>query len=1139
MRILCGKALALEGAIELDFRITKRRLRDRARARGLSCLVIVLLLLSLFPVSIWAAPASMTIMTTPDWTLPNSLTEREVRAGGFTIELTLTDNTWATGLGEVPTQLVLVPTLINRFTTDSNNPDVEQLQALLNQPGATVMRDAGGATLTITIPALTSYNITKDQEITFVPPPGLLQDSSNVPAEQFFRITADPQAALSGSLTEGVTQSDIVAGGKQLVITLYNCSWAADVTTDFDQRRLLFGKIWPVGSSIYNTLISKPLPNDIITVNGDALTITLPAVPGYSIAAPVDFTLGSLERGLLGTPTDPLLEPLLTPLTNIVNPQFTIATDNSIVSWKTVPVVTEATTVSTGITLSLALSNNTWAGDLVTNSAKKAVLLNGLTASTNSAAWDEAKTSPGTAFVLGTTKVADDTLTITIPAAAQYSIGEDQVITVAIPSTVLTNNYPLSNTLTFAIKANPSVAISGTLTSGATILDLVSGGKDIAATLYNTTWDSMVTIDQVKRELLIDGLFSHGSWNALLPSIKAGAQFTRNNDKTVTIVLPPLPEIADPSSPITLQPNINTIKGLTAAGGGAFFDNASASPTFSITPVSNQSAVLTGAVLTATESDIVTGGKDLVITLQNDLWAQDIATNSTKRNTLMAGITAETKPAAWQAVLASSTFVRSSDSMLTITLPAAPNYAIDSEEKIKVVIPSGCTANSTGSFTAGSFTLKAVTLDLSGTAVVSPLETKAVIAGGKTIIITLNNGTWASDILTPTKFGNLKNGFSAGTAGAKIKDAITDKNVSVKGSTLTIKLPPIPDFTSNTPEEIKFSLNGAALTQLVNEKLSAAKVLAAAQSVRIGVAATLSGTGLNMTTAEVVNGGKEIIVTLTNGEWDPALLTNSSKLKALINGFAADSDSASWTLVKTALTKADPTKTFALEAPNGLKITLPPVPGYAPTSEQKVTLTIPTTAQLKGTSSVTAAGQLRITLPTAATTAILEELLEDGSFAALINATTFDKVFFKISPKHLKSVVSKETKIGNTKITSLDCYTHTAVAEISVTINGTAYTSSTYTENGDTRVFNIGFAIVAEGDPDPVNTDAYIKVLDSTGSALQGDEVIKLNGNKTYTIAPKKALEGTYSLSKLINEKTLLTDILNCYKLSEIEVFDI
>lgn len=1113
----------------MDFRAV-RRLRNRAGARGLSCLLIVLLLLSLFPGSILAAPASMIITTTPDWALSDSLTESKVRADGFIIKLILTGNTWATGLGETPTQLVLAPTLKNGFTTGSG---VDRLQALLDQ--ATFVRDpVDGATLTITLPALASYNITQDQEITFAPPPGLLQDSANVPIAQSFTITADPQAALSGSLTEGVTQSDIVAGGKQLVITLYNCSWAADVATDFDQRRLLFGKIWPVGSPIYNTLISKALPNDIIAVNGGVLTLTLPAVPGYSIAAPVDVTLGSLDQHLL------VIAPSAD-LTNIINPKFTIATDNSIVAWKTVPAVTEAATVSTGIILSLVLSNNTWAGDITTDSAKKAVLLNGLTASTDSAAWDGAKTAPGTTFALSSTEVANDTLTITIPAAAQYSIAKDQIITVAVPSTVLTNNYPLSNTLTFTIKANPSVAISGTLTSGATILDLVSGGKDIAATLYNTTWDPMVTIDQVKRESLIDGLFSHGSWTALLPAIKAGAHFTRNNDQTVTIVLPPLPEIADPSSPITLAPNISIIKDLTAAKGGVSFDNASASPTFSITPVSNQSAVLAGAVLTATESDIVTGGKDLVITLQNDLWAQDIATNSAKRNALVAGITAETEPAIWAAVGASATLVRNSDSVLTITLPAAPNYAIGSEQKINVVIPAGSTANSTGLIPVGSFTLKAVMLDLSGTAVASPLETKAVIAGGKTIIITLNNGTWASDILTPTKFANLKNGFSAGTAGTKIKDAITEKNVSIKGGTLTIKLPPIPDFTSNTPEEIKFSLNGAALAQLVNEKLSTAKVLAAAQSVRIGVAASLSGTGLNMTTAEVVNGGREIIVTLTNGEWDPTLLTSSSKLKALINGFAADSDSASWTLVKTALTKADPTKAFALEAANRLKITLPPVPGYAPTSEQKVTLTVPTTAQLKGTSSVTAAEKLRITLPTAATTATLEELLEDGSFAALINATTLDKVFFKISPKHLKSVISKQTTIGNTKITSLDCYTHTAVAKVSVTINGTSYTSSTYTENGDTREFNIGFAIIesAEGDPDPVNTDAYIKLLDSGDSALQSDEVIKLNGNKTYTIAPKKALEGTYSLNKLIDEKTLLTDILKYYKPSEIEVFDI
>ncbi|MDQ7093927.1 hypothetical protein REC12_10030 [Desulfosporosinus sp. PR] len=1148
------------------FKTNTRRIFHLTRKKWLASLLSIIMLISLFPAAAWAAgsAATLSIITAPD-----PLTESYIRSNPITIDLTLTNNTWASSIidedegGNIAQ--VYLPTLKSGFAaaTDSN-----AWTNLLNAATSFKITDVStNYTLEITIPTSATYDILANQTVTFTPPAALLQDSSNVPAPQSFTITADPQATLSGSLTSGATESDIVAGGKQLTITLLNCQWDPAVATDATERTALFADVFGANSDIYNALVAAPNPSTVIkeTQNSDSsytiVTITLPPVPGYNISSLQTFTLHQLDGTLLN---------LGSILENISNPSFSISSDSNTISLNTTPSILTESGVKSGssTTLTMTLSDNTWDQTILNDTAKQTALLNGFSVSTDTAAWNNLKTailnaSPSP-FALSN---SNSTLTITIPPPTTgYSILSDQQVTVTVPSTVLTNNYSISNTLSFTITANPSVSVSGTLTQGVNSLDVVNGGKTIVATLYNATWNSDVTTALQKREKLIGDLLtpstdSAGTWASIIPTIKAQATYALTDSKTVTITLPPILGFNISSSitiaPATSSANLTDLQNLTTAPSPSAFDNDSAAPSFAISPVANQSAALSGTATTATESDIVIGAKQLVITLAKDAWVPDVVSNSSKLTALINGIentdtTNSANTTAWNAVqgaLNSSNVVRTSDTVLTINLPPVPAYALTSDQTIRVTIPATCTSTLPQSQTidAGTFTIKAVTASLSGTAVTTPLDSKSVIAGGKTIVITLNNATWTSDVTSPARLDDLLNCFTTSANWTPIKSSITPANITLSGKNiLTIKLPAIANYVPSGIAQMTWQILPSVSAKLINETIS--KTLTASPTIQIGdqtatsTSAALSG-AMSMKISDVVTGGKKVIITLTGGTWDSSLPNNSTKIKALVNGFKLDpnnNDSKNWTLVQTALTKANPSATFSLGTTSAtndtLTITLPAVTGYNPVNTQKVTLTIPKSTLTSASSDVNATGQLEIDLPSLTNQGSLQALLDNGSFATAINTIPLDNIYLKVPVKYISTIVCNQASLGNTTVTSLDFYTDNSVASINVTVGGATgapYTSSTSVPSGNGKKFNVGFSTVndttSSSSTSQSSSEVTINVRDSSNNTLQTDIVIKVSGSKKYTFGPSTDLSGTYSIYTLMTGNQLLSNILNYY----------
>jgi len=122
------------------------------------------------------------------------------------------------------------------------------------------------------------------------------------------------------------------------------------------------------------------------------------------------------------------------------------------------------------------------------------------------------------------------------------------------------------------------------------------------------------------------------------------------------------------------------------------------------------SCALTGTVTTATETDIVTGGKTIILTLTNDTWVASGATFDAQRQNIIDGIdSAQAEATGWDATVKATQgvagVVRTSNTVVTITLDAQATYNITATETITATIPASA-------LTGGSAIIATPTFDV-------------------------------------------------------------------------------------------------------------------------------------------------------------------------------------------------------------------------------------------------------------------------------------------------------------------------------------------------------------------------------------------------------------------------------------------
>ena len=105
-------------------------------------------------------------------------------------------------------------------------------------------------------------------------------------------------------------------------------------------------------------------------------------------------------------------------------------------------------------------------------------------------------------------------------------------------------------------------------------------------------------------------------------------------------------------------------------------------------------AAITGTITSSTtETDIVNGGKTIIITLSNDTWVATGATFDAQRANIIQGLdSAQSELTGWNNEVRDKEVVgaviRTSDTVVTITLSASASYNITANETITVTVPA-------------------------------------------------------------------------------------------------------------------------------------------------------------------------------------------------------------------------------------------------------------------------------------------------------------------------------------------------------------------------------------------------------------------------------------------------------------------
>jgi hypothetical protein len=125
-------------------------------------------------------------------------------------------------------------------------------------------------------------------------------------------VVVPPTAALTGTMTSGLYESEIVAGGETLVITLTNSTWvAAGSTFDTERQNILNGIVSAQSEATgWNAVRSGLAVTTVVRTSNTVATITLGSLATYAITTNETITVmvpGTAVQGALTIVASPTL----------------------------------------------------------------------------------------------------------------------------------------------------------------------------------------------------------------------------------------------------------------------------------------------------------------------------------------------------------------------------------------------------------------------------------------------------------------------------------------------------------------------------------------------------------------------------------------------------------------------------------------------------------------------------------------------------------------------------------------------------------------------------------------------------------------------------------------------------------------
>lgn len=543
-----------------------------------------------------------------------------------------------------------------------------------------------------------------------------------------------------------ITQDDINTKSSTIKFTLSsNHSWGKGINT----ADLIAGMITSSETDEWNAYKSKIS----MAITNQTLTLTLPKAV-YDIKADQTITMELPTAQVKDGAEIVTYVPVSFVITHTKTSTLTITPTS----------VTEADIQTGKAVITLTLTDNEWSID---SDTKRQDLINALVPKDQKEQWDKVKN------MLSISDTTGDTLVITLPKVSDYKLGTNQTVTLNVPQQLLKNNTRI-NEAEFTINAAPKVIITGTATPKVTQTDIINGGKTIVVTVVNGVWANDIASNSASGQKLLKGFMFDPAYK---DAINAGANVVRTNDEVVTIILPPLAEYKVGADTLIKF----DASAITATGSS----NTGILDAFTITPITNQSAIVSGSIVGSNEFDIAKGGKEMIVTLKNDSWTTDL----TKLEKFQPEfIDAEDKPV----TLPIKKVERTSDTVLTITLEKDSGFMLTDDISVKLTIPADILATSGSPITPSAFKITAVQAELpSGKDIV--LDQVDIQKGGKVISITLKNAAFKEKLEIDKDLVE-----SIFTVSNSITTALEDNlsNITITKNRISIRLPAVSDYNS-------------------------------------------------------------------------------------------------------------------------------------------------------------------------------------------------------------------------------------------------------------------------------------------------------------------------------------------------------
>ncbi len=132
-----------------------------------------------------------------------------------------------------------------------------------------------------------------------------------------------------------------------------------------------------------------------------------------------------------------------------------------------------------------------------------------------------------------------------------------------------------------------------------------------------------------------------------------------------------------------------------------------------IYPYTKPTVALSGTCTPAVlEAEVVTGGETIILTLTQGAWNENTTAFNAARQAMINGLdSAQSEAAGWDAEVKAKevvgAVVRTSNTIVTITLTASAAYSITADETITVTVPAALMEGQLEPIVAGTFTVTA------------------------------------------------------------------------------------------------------------------------------------------------------------------------------------------------------------------------------------------------------------------------------------------------------------------------------------------------------------------------------------------------------------------------------------------------